>query len=72
MTLDIRLPIGLMFSLVGALLLIYGLVTSGDAEIYRCSFGININIWWGIFCLVFGLSMLAWAWLTSKADRDQP
>jgi hypothetical protein len=54
MGLDIRWPIGLMFSLVGVLLVIYGAVQGPDAR----SLGINIDLWWGIVLLVFGGLML--------------
>ena len=67
MGLDIRWPIGLMFSLVGALLTIYGLVTRSDAEIYRRSLGINVNLCWGLVLLVFGASMLTLAFRGRKA-----
>jgi hypothetical protein len=70
MTLDIRLPIGMMFSLVGLILFVYGLLTS-NTNMYERSLNININVWWGLFCLAFGLIMLAWAWLSSKSDKDQ-
>jgi hypothetical protein len=59
MGLDIRWPIGLMFSIVGLLLTGYGLLTGG--EIYKCSLGININLIWGVVLLVFGGAMLALA-----------
>ena len=58
MGLDIRWPIGLMFSFVGVLMTVYGLVTGGDAEMYHRSLDININIIWGIVLLVFGGLML--------------
>jgi hypothetical protein len=32
MGLDIRLPIGLMFSLIGIILVVYGFMTGSDAE----------------------------------------
>ena len=54
MGLDIRWPIGLMFSLIGVLLVVYGAATASDAEMYRHSLGININLIWGIVLLVFG------------------
>ena len=54
MGLDIRWPIGLMFSLIGVLLLIEGAI-GGDKEL---SLGININLIWGIVLLVFGVLML--------------
>ncbi len=64
MNLDLRLPIGLMFSIIGALLAAFGLVS--DAAIYRRSLGINVNLWWGIVLLGFGLGML---WLTTRGRR---
>jgi len=66
MGLDLRLPIGLMFSLVGVLLSGYGLFTGGDAELYKRSLGININLWWGLALLAFGLAMLWAAWKGKK------
>jgi hypothetical protein len=59
MKLDLRLPIGLMFTIFGAMLTGYGLV-SGDA-IYARSLGINVNLWWGLVLLAFGLVMLGLA-----------
>ena len=56
MGLDIRLPIGLMFSLFGLLLVAYG--AFGDKSIYQRSLGININLIWGAVLLVFGIVML--------------
>ena len=57
MGLDIRLPIGAMFTLFGLLLVVYGLV--GDKAIYQRSLGINVNLGWGAVLLLFGLVMLA-------------
>jgi hypothetical protein len=54
MGLDIRWPIGLMFSLIGLLLLIEGVI-GGDQVL---SLGININLIWGVVLLVFGVLML--------------
>jgi hypothetical protein len=54
MGLDIRWPIGLMFTLIGALLTGYGLLKSSGS----LSLGININLVWGIVLLVFGVLML--------------
>jgi hypothetical protein len=57
MGLDIRLPIGFLFSIFGVLLIAYGLLS--DPAIYQRSLGININLEWGIVMLVFGAIMLA-------------
>ena len=70
MGLDIRWPIGLMFSLIGALLVICGLVTGSDAEMYKRSLDININLYWGLLLLVFGVSMLTLAWRGAQKDRQ--
>ncbi|MEK6281922.1 MAG: hypothetical protein AABN95_16330 [Acidobacteriota bacterium] len=59
MGLDIRLPIGLMFSILGLLLTCFGLL--GDQTIYSRSLGINVNLWWGLVMLAFGVVMLALA-----------
>ncbi len=55
MGLDIRIPVGLMFAIIGAILVVYGLI--GDKSIYSASLGINVNLWWGAVLLVFGLVM---------------
>ncbi len=52
MGLDIRLPIGLMFAIVGLLVLFMGLF--GDAAMYDKSLGYNLNLWWGLGSLGFG------------------
>lgn len=57
--LDIRLPIGGLFAVLGLLLGGYGLATAGDAARYASSLGVNINLWWGLVMLAFGLLMLA-------------
>jgi hypothetical protein len=56
MGLDIRLPLGLLFTILGVLLAGYGVL--GDKAIYERSLGINVNLWWGLALLVFGAAML--------------
>ncbi len=56
MGLDVKLPLGLMFAIFGALLIIYSFTS--DATIYAKSLGININLRWGALLLLFGLLML--------------
>ncbi len=64
MGLDIRLPIGMMFSLIGALLAIYGLATGSDSDMYKSSLDLNVNLWWGLVLFVFGAVMLFFALLS--------
>lgn len=58
MGLDIRVPIGAMFGILGLILSVYGAFTAGNTEMYARSLGLNMNIWWGVVMLVFGLVML--------------
>ncbi len=70
MGLDIRWPIGLMFSLIGAIMLVYGLVTGSNKEMYERSLDINVNLYWGILLLVFGAWMLMMAVRGKKAEEQ--
>jgi uncharacterized membrane protein len=58
MGIDIKLPIGLMFSILGLLLTVYGLITAGNQAMYEKSLHVNINLWIGLTMLVFGGVML--------------
>jgi hypothetical protein len=53
---DLRTPLGLLFALLGLLLAGYGLV--GDPAVYAASLGFNVNLWWGLAMLVFGVGMV--------------
>jgi hypothetical protein len=56
MEFDIRMPIGLMFAIFGAVLATYGLLS--DPAIYQRSLGINMNLNWGGVLLITGLVLL--------------
>ena len=71
MSLDLRIPMGLMFALVGMILTAYGLATRGSA-IYNASLGINANFWWGLVLLVFGVSMLLLGRRSQKRLASMP
>jgi hypothetical protein len=55
--LDIRIPLGLLFLVVGALLTAFG--ATSDNALYSRSLNINVNLWWGAVLLVFGAIMVA-------------
>ena len=57
MNLDLRIPMGLLFTLVGIILTAFGIATRGNFELYARSLGINVNLWWGIVLLIFGQIM---------------
>ena len=58
---DIRIPIGLMFSILGVLITLFGIFTISDSEMYKVSLNMNVNIVMGLIMLVFGLVMLWFA-----------
>ena len=58
MGLDIRSPIGLMFTLIGSLLTCYGVLNRAGSITTIEGQEININLIWGIVLLVFGVLML--------------
>jgi len=55
--LDIRIPLGLLFVVVGALLTAFG--ATSDNALYSRSLNINVNLWWGAVLVVFGAIMVA-------------
>jgi hypothetical protein len=67
MKFDLRLPIGLIFTLYGAILSLYGLF--GGTEQYGRSLGINVNRNWGLLLLAFGILMLFMA--SRRGGRQQ-
>jgi hypothetical protein len=66
MGIDIRLPLGILFSLLGLILSAYGLI--GDSSLYQQSLGINVNLYWGIVLLVFGALMFALSRRGARAE----
>jgi hypothetical protein len=68
MNLDIRLPIGMLFTTLGVLLVGYGLM--GDPSVYQKSLGHNVNLEWGAVVLVFGLVFLVLGRKGSSGVRE--
>ena len=68
MGIDIKLPIGLMFSILGLLLSVYGLITAGNQAKYEKSLHVNINLWIGLTMLAFGGIMLALSFWKKKKN----
>jgi sulfite exporter TauE/SafE len=63
---DIRIPIGLMFSIIGVIISIVGMVTMSDSAMYEKSLGVNVNLIMGVLMLIFGLIMLFFAFRKKK------
>lgn len=67
MGLDIRWPIGAIFTIYGAMLMVYSKVA--DPAIFDRTAGVNVDLQWGAGMLVFGLLMAA---LAFRASRKNP
>ena len=66
MGLDIRWPIGLMFTFIGALLTGYGALFATISTKKVGDSDVNINLIWGVVLLIFGVFMVVMAWRGSK------
>jgi sulfite exporter TauE/SafE len=64
---DIRIPIGTMFTILGILITGFGIFTMSNTQMYEKSLGINVNIIMGILMLIFGLVML---FLSRKKNKS--
>jgi hypothetical protein len=56
MQFQLRIPLGILFALYGAMLMLYGFFS--DPAVYARSLGLNVNLGWGSVLLVFGLVLL--------------
>jgi hypothetical protein len=59
MKMDLRIPMGMLFTLIGTILGAFGLSTRSNPDMYSKSLGIDMNLWWGIVLLAFGIVSLA-------------
>ena len=66
MDMDIRIPIGLLFVILGFILAVFGIFTLNDTELYARALGRNVNLWTGLLMLFFGGLMLLFPWLGRK------
>ena len=67
MGLDIRWPIGFIFTIYGAILVIFGL--AANPGVFERSVGMNIDLMWGGVMLLFGLFMGGLALRASRQNR---
>ena len=55
--LDVRVPIGALFTMLGVLLTAYGAMEPTAVQ-GAFTKGGQINMWWGVVMLIFGIFML--------------
>ena len=65
-SLDLRLPIGGLFTALGLIIGVYGVATNGSS-IYAQSESININLWWGLVMLIVGVLMFVTGMRATRA-----
>jgi len=65
---DIRWPIGIIFTIYGTILLLFGATT--DPAIFERSLGVNFDVWWGLAMLAFGLCMGGFALRASRRSSQ--
>jgi hypothetical protein len=71
--LDIRIPIGLMFSILGAILVVFGVISwytnPAMYDVHSCHF--NVNLIWGCIILAFGIFMLTLAYVGKQRAKKR-
>lgn len=66
---DLRLPLGALFAIFGALLAGFGVTTLSSRMYVERSLGINVNLWSGLGMLLFGGWLL---WLAYVRGNKEP
>ena len=56
MGLDIRIPLGMIFLIIGGIMALFGGLSRSSA-LYDRSLGVNLNLTWGLLMFLFGLVM---------------
>lgn len=65
---SIAITIGGTIGLIGLVILLYGLFGGAD---YSKSDGININLWWGLVMVIFGVIMAGGNFLAIRAKANR-
>ncbi len=63
--LDVRLPIGVLCAVIGALLLGYGVGPHREPVA-----GLAVDVWWGATMVLFGLAMLVGSWRQARRTAN--
>jgi len=64
--LDVRLPIGGLFTVLGLMLSGYGLMVGSGSASLSAGSSTNVNLWWWLVMLVFGLLLLLGSFLARR------
>jgi hypothetical protein len=61
---DLKIPLGGLLTFYGSVLLLYGIF--GSHAIYAMSFGINVNLIWGIVMILAGGGFLGFSYIRNR------
>jgi membrane-bound ClpP family serine protease len=64
---DLKVPLGILLTFYGLVLTLYGIFTG--PEFYQKSFGVDLNLIWGIAMLVIGIFLLILAFVTRAKKK---
>lgn len=67
MNLDLRIPMGLLFTIGGVILSLYGIITGGSL-LYQDSATPDIHLIWGLVMLIFGVT----TYILGRRSRQRP
>jgi UDP-N-acetylmuramyl pentapeptide phosphotransferase/UDP-N-acetylglucosamine-1-phosphate transferase len=67
---DLRVPLGWLFVIIGGLLLFAGFTVSTISSDGH-PIDLNVNVGWGMVCLVFGVVCLLGAWDQARKKQDR-
>ena len=59
MNLDLRIPMGMMFAMIGAVVMAFGLAVHNRPDLAARIPYAAADLWWGLVVLVFGMIVLA-------------
>jgi hypothetical protein len=68
MRFDLRLPLGLLFTIFGIILVVVGLTAPPEAN--ARSLGLNMNLYWGLVQIAFGATMLIFVMISKKRGKS--
>ena len=63
---DLRIPVAVMFILLGAILALYGLLAPQDVA--PVDLGIRVNLIWGALLCLFGAGLGSLAWFSRSRN----
>ena len=67
--LDVRKPIGYLFAIYGAILIVWGVIHPVQTALAGHNLSVNLNLCWGACMGVFGVFMLSLAFFDHKREK---